>query len=243
MTDHVVYRRIHRPDAALTARATALPVSDLYESLTDRAAGLMSPAMRPLIPGARIAGPAITVHCAPGDNLMMHKGLLLAEAGDVLVVAAGEPSGAQWGTLAAIYAQHKGLAGIVVHGCVRDLDDIVARRFPVWATAISPDHPNKQAAGSVNVPIRCDGVVVNPGDLVCADGDGVVVVPRAEAAAVIEKAQARQRHEAEIAGAILGGASLFDLHQIGPDFARSGVRVIDGAWEDGRQAPSSATRD
>jgi 4-hydroxy-4-methyl-2-oxoglutarate aldolase len=233
MSEHVVYRCIRRPDAGLVARAAALPVSDIYESLANRDAGLMSPRMRPLVPGARIAGPAITVRCAAGDNLMMHKGLLLAEPGDVLVVAAGEPSGAQWGTLAAVYAQHKGLAGVVVHGCVRDVDDVAARRFPVWATAISPAHPNKQAAGSVNVPVRCDGVTVHPGDLVCADGDGVVVVPHAEVAAAVEKAERRQRHEAEIAAAILTGQSLFDLHNIGPDFARSGVRVIDGCWEDG----------
>lgn len=234
MSEHVVYRRIRRPDAALVARAAALPVSDTYESLTDRSAALMSPRMRPLVAGARIAGPAVTVRCGAGDNLMMHKGLLLAEPGDVLVVAAGDPSGAQWGTLATIYALHKGLAGVVVQGSVRDLDDIVARRFPVWATAVSPDHPEKRAPGAVNAPIRCDGVEVKPGDLVCADGDGVVVVPHAQAAATIDRAEARQRHEVEIAAAILGGASLFDLHDIGPDFARSGVRVVDGCWDEGR---------
>jgi 4-hydroxy-4-methyl-2-oxoglutarate aldolase len=148
------------------------------------------------------------------------------------VVAASEPSGAQWGTLAMIYAQQKGLAGVVVQGCIRDVDDIVERRFPVWATAISPAHPEKRAPGSVNVPIQCDGVSVHPGDVICADGDGVVVIPRDALATVVEKAECRRRHEGEIEAAILRGQSLFDLHEIGPDFARSGVRVIDAAWED-----------
>jgi 4-hydroxy-4-methyl-2-oxoglutarate aldolase len=232
MTDHVVYRRIPRPDAALVARAAALPVSDLYEVLTDKAAALMSPRMRPIVPGVRIAGPAVTAACAPRDNLMMHKALLLAQRGDVLVVATAEPSGAQWGTLAMTYAQHKGLAGVVVQGCVRDTDVIAERRFPVWATAISPAHPDKRAPGAVNVPIVCDGVAVRPGDVVCADGDGVIVIPRAEVAAAVEKAEARGRHEAAIEAEILRGQSLFDLHGIGPDFAASGVREIDAAWED-----------
>ncbi|HEX2215361.1 MAG TPA: RraA family protein, partial [Xanthobacteraceae bacterium] len=170
--------------------------------------------------------------CAAGDNLMMHKGLLLAAPGDVLVVVAAEPAGAQWGSLATVYAQHKGLAGVVVQGCVRDVDDIIERGFPVWTTAISPAHPNKQAPGLVNVPVVCDGVRVHPGDLVCADGDGVVVVPRQQVAATLDKAERRQAHEAEIAAAILTGRSLFDLHDIGPDFARSGVRVVDGSWEE-----------
>jgi 4-hydroxy-4-methyl-2-oxoglutarate aldolase len=181
-TQHVVYRRVHRPDAALVARAAKLPVSDVYEALPDRGARLMSTRMRPVVAGVRIAGPAVTAHCAPGDNLMMHKALLLAEAGDVLVVAADEPAGAQWGALATVYAHHKGLAGVVVNGPVRDIEDIIAHKFPVWATAISPAHPDKRAPGSVNTPIQCDGVSVRPGDIVCVDDDGVVVVPREQSA-------------------------------------------------------------
>lgn len=233
MQENFVYRRIRRPHASLVGRAAALPVSDLYEALAERDAAMMSPRMRPIVAGLRVAGPAITVRCGPGDNLMMHKGLLLAEAGDVLVVAAGEPSGAQWGTLARIYAQRKGLAGVVVQGSVRDVDDTTEHRFPVWATAIAPDLPTKVAPGSVNAPIVCDGVTVNPGDLVCADGDGVIVVPRAQVEAVVAKAEARVRHETEIAAAIARGRTLFDLHDVGAAFAASGVREVDGCWEDG----------
>src|SRR5687767_4323829 len=106
MNENVVYRGLSRPEPSLVARAGACAMSDLYEALgpDTRSAALMSPRMRPVVSGVRIAGPALTVRCAPGDNLMMHKALLLAAPGDVLVISAGTPSGAQWGLLAAVYA-------------------------------------------------------------------------------------------------------------------------------------------
>jgi 4-hydroxy-4-methyl-2-oxoglutarate aldolase len=232
MDQNVVYRRVRRADPALVARAAALPVSDLYETLANRDAALMSPRMRPIVPGLRIAGSAVTAHCPPGDNLMMHRALLHAEAGDVLVVAVGDVKGAQWGDLAAVYAQHKGLAGVIVDGSIRDADALTALRFPVWATAISPSHPNKQAAGSVNVPVICDGAHVNPGDVICADGDGVLVIPRDQLTAAVEAAERRQAGEGAIVAAIKAGTSLFELHDMEAAFRASGVREIDAAWED-----------
>jgi 4-hydroxy-4-methyl-2-oxoglutarate aldolase len=233
-TDKVVYRRVRRPDPALVARIAQLSVSDLYEALpaAERDASLMTPHMRPLQLGIRAAGPAITALCAPRDNLMMHRSLLLAQVGDVLVVSGGEASGAQWGDLAALYAQRKGLAGVVVDGCIRDADVLAERRYPVWSTSISPAHPDKTGAGSVNVPIRCGGLLVNPGDVVCADGDGVLVVRRQYLAGAIEKAEVRVCHEGEAAAAIEAGKSLFEMHNLGAGFAKSGVREIDGHWDD-----------
>jgi 4-hydroxy-4-methyl-2-oxoglutarate aldolase len=234
MIENVVYRRIRRPDSGTVARLGLLWVSDLYEALPPavRDAATMSPRMRPLVGGIRMAGPAITVQCAQGDNLMMHKGLLLAERGDVLVVQGGEPSGAQWGDLAALYAAHKGLAGVVVDGCIRDADALTERRYPVWCTAIAPAHPEKRSGGAVNVPILCDGVRVHPGDVVCADGDGVLVMRPEHLSSAAEKAEARMRHEAEAAAAIQQGRSLFELHDLAAAFAQSGVREIDGHWDD-----------
>lgn len=232
MQDNVVYRRVHRADASLIARAAALPVSDLYEALPARDAALMSPRMRPIMPGLRIAGSAVTVRCPPGDNLMMHRGLLLAEAGDVLVVAVGSERGAQWGDLAAVYAQHKGMAGVIVDGSVRDVDALTALRFPVWATTVSPSHPDKKAPGAVNVPVTCDGVRVHPGDVVCADGDGVLVIPRDQLGAVVDAAERRQAGEERIVAAIKAGQTLFALHDMDAAFEASGVREIDAAWDD-----------
>jgi 4-hydroxy-4-methyl-2-oxoglutarate aldolase len=232
--DHVAYRRVRRPDPALIARAARLAMSDLYEALpaAARDVALMGPRMRPLLPGLRIAGPAVTARCAPRDNLMMHKALLLAAPGDVLVVDGGEPSGAQWGDLAAQYAARKGLAGVVVDGCIRDVDALIGIRSPVWSTAISPAHPDKRGAGAVNVPIDCAGVRVHPGDVICGDGDGILVIRASDLAAAVERAEQRGRHEDEITAAIAAGKSLFELHDLEAAFAASGVREIDGHWDD-----------
>jgi len=231
---NIAYRRVRRPDPGLVARAARIPVSDLYEVLPAavRDAAMMSPRMRPLVLGLHIAGPTVTARCAPADNLMMHKALQIAAAGDVLVVDGGEPSGAQWGTLAALYAERKRLAGVVVEGAIRDVDELAARRYPVWSTAISPAHPDKCGAGAVNVPIHCGGVLVRPGDVICADGDGVLVLPQAELAAAVAKGEARMAHEDAAAAAIAAGNSLFDLHDLGRAFAASGVPEHDTHWDD-----------
>lgn len=232
--ENVAFRLVRRPEPALVARAARLAVSDLYEALpaSERDAALMSPRMRPLALGRRIAGPAVTARCPARDNLMMHKALQLATSGDALVVSAAEPAGAQWGYLVAIYAERKNLAGVVVEGCIRDVDVLAEQQYPVWSTAISPAHPEKRGAGAVNVPIRCDGVLVHPGDVICADGDGVLVIRQQYLLAAIETAELRAGHEAEAVAAIENGKSLFELHDLEPAFAASGVREIEAHWDD-----------
>lgn len=231
---NIVYRLVRRPDPALVARAGRLAVSDLYEALPAdvRDAAVMSAGMRPLLLGLRIAGPAVTAQCTAADNLMMHKALQLSLGGDVLVVCGGEPSGAQWGTLAALYAERKKLAGVVVDGCIRDADALAQRRYPVWSKAIAPSHPDKKGAGTVNAPVRCDGVLVHPGDMICADGDGVLVIGPAHLADAVAKAELRVKHEAQAAAAIEVGKSLFELHDLETAFARSGAREVEAHWDD-----------
>jgi len=129
-------------------------------------------------------------------------------------------------------AKRKGLAGVVVEGCIRDADELVARRYPVWSTAISPAHPDKRGVGAVNVPIRCGGVLVHPGDVICADGDGVLVLPQTQLAAAVEQGEQRMAHEDEAAAAIAAGQSLFELHDLGRAFAQSGVGERDAHWDD-----------
>lgn len=232
MAGDVIYKRIERPDAALIARAAACAMSDLYEALdvSRRDHALMRSTVRPLVHGVRIAGPAITAHCAPRDNLMMHRALALAETGDVLVVQADAPSGAQWGMLAAVYAEHKKLAGVIVDGCIRDADDLRERRFPVWYTEISPAHPTKRGPGAVNVPVICGGVEVRPGDVICADGDGVLVVRAEELAAAVARAEEWAKREQHDITAIKAGRSLFDIHDLAQPLAASGANEVDGAW-------------
>ncbi len=234
MTGSKVFLRVNRVSAELCDQAAGVTVSDLHESMGPQGrAALMSPRMRPLASGQKIAGPAVTAFCAAGDNLMMHRALNLAQAGDVLVVVClSELSGAQWGDLATQYAQKKGLAGVVVQGSMRDTDMVRKLGFPVWATQIYPMHPDKKGHGFVNTPVVCDGVHVCPGDLVVADGDGVLVVARSDAALIMKMAHARMRREEEVGTDIKGGAALWDLSGAAAAYASMEITEVDAAYDD-----------
>jgi len=234
MTQSNVYLRVNRVAADLCAKAREVTVADLHESTAHLGfTGLMSARMRRISPGAKIAGPAVTALCQPGDNLMMHRALRLAQPGDVLVVhSLGETSAAQWGDVATTYAVEKGLAGVVVHGCVRDVDQVLAMGFAVWATHVWPVHADKGKGGGVNIPIPCADVLVRPGDLIVADGDGVIAIPRAEAARVVDAAQAKMKKEAEFAAAIRGGAAVWELSGADKAYAQLGIVEHEAAFDD-----------
>jgi 4-hydroxy-4-methyl-2-oxoglutarate aldolase len=234
MNESKVFLRVNRVDADTARQALDATVSDLHEAGSARnLARLMSSRMRPIQKGAKIAGPAVTAYCAAGDNLMMHRALYLAQPGDVLVVVCqSETSGAQWGDMAARYALRKGLAGIVVHGCVRDTDTVEALGSKVWATHVSSIHPDKRGHGTVNAPVVCDGVLVNPGDLIVADGDGVVCVSRRDAADVVKGAIARMQKEEELALAVQRGEAVWDLSGAAASYGMLGIQEIDAAFDD-----------
>lgn len=235
MSSSQVFLKVRRVAAAVVAQARDVTVADIHESMgmSGRAA-LLSARMRPLKEGQpKIAGPAVTAFCWPGDNLMMHRALYLAQPGDVLVVVCqAELSGAQWGDLATRYALQKGLAGVVVQGCVRDVDQVRALGFPVWSTHIWPIHPDKEGHGLVNAPVVCEGVEVRPGDLIVADGDAVICVPRDDAARVITAAQAKMRKEDEAAKQVLAGGSVWELSGAAAIYARMEIQEIDAAFDD-----------
>lgn len=195
--------------------------------------------MRPVNRGIRIAGPAVTASSAPADNLMMHRSLFLARKGDVLVVQTAGV-GAQWGDIAALYAKHNGLEGVVVDGYVRDSDALESMRFPAWSTLIGPSSPDKKGHGTANAPIVCDGVLVEPGDLVVADGDGVVVIPRAEAAEVVARAKQRMAREQELLAAIQSGEHPWNFIGAAGYYAKLDVEEIDGPWRP--QQPTSPAK-
>jgi 4-hydroxy-4-methyl-2-oxoglutarate aldolase len=197
MSTSKVFLKVNRVAADIVAQARDVTVADVHESMGQQGrTNLMSSRMRPIAEKQKIAGPAVTAFCWPGDNLMMHRALYLAQPGDVLVVVCqAELSGAQWGDMATRYALKKGLAGVVVQGCARDVDQVRELGMPVWSTHISPMHPDKSGHGYVNTPVVCDGVYVCPGDLIVADGDGVISVPRADAARVIAAARAKMEKE------------------------------------------------
>jgi 4-hydroxy-4-methyl-2-oxoglutarate aldolase len=229
----VVYTKVPQTDPALVAAAAELGVADLHEALgaVEGRALLMSPRMRPLDPTLKMAGAAVTVFNYPGDNLMMHQALYLAGKGHVLVMTNGGTAiSAQWGELAGVEAQTKGLAGLVVDGAVRDTQALIAMRFPVWSTAIHASHPEKRGPGAVNIPIVVDGVTVHPGDIVVADGDGVLVIPPIYLKHAIDGARRRQDKEADMRRRILAGEHLHDLLGLKGAMGSSGVEIRDTSW-------------
>ncbi|MBI2755542.1 MAG: RraA family protein [Chloroflexi bacterium] len=192
-----VITEIERPDRSLVEQFVGIPPSNIGDVMYR--SRCMNPAIRYLgALGGTMVGTAITVRTAPGDNLMVHAALDLAEPGDVLVVdAGGDLSHAIVGELMARMAQLKGLAGFVIDGAMRDVAGIRELGFPVYARGATPAGPYKSGPGEVNVEIACGGVVVRPGDVLVGDEDGIVVVARDEAASVV--LAARAFHTAEIA--------------------------------------------
>ena len=161
--------------------------------------------LRPLHGAGRLAGTAFTVKTRPGDNLMVHKAIDIAEPGDVIVVdGGGDLTNALIGELMVTHARSRGIVGFVVDAAVRDIDFISKGGFPVYAAGISHRGPYKDGPGEINVPIALDGMVVEPGDIVIGDGDGVVSIPRLHAAEILAAAQAQQAREQDILAAIAG---------------------------------------
>jgi 4-hydroxy-4-methyl-2-oxoglutarate aldolase len=233
----VIYSRIPRPDAALIARAAKFGIADLHEGLGEMAGRmcLMSPAMVPIAPGQKVCGPAITAWNFPGDNLAIHAALYTAQAGDVLVLTnGGGHQGALWGDVACTFARKKGLAGTVVHGATRDVDAIRELGYPVWSTAVSVEHPKKRGPAGVNVPVVVDNVLVEPGDVIVGDSDGVLVIPRALLEHAVTNAEARAASEIEFRRRIEEGEVLFDILGMRSVIEDLGIEMKDCTWEEDR---------
>ena len=231
----VVYSQVPGSDPALIARAAQHSVADLHEGMGAVAGRmcLMAPGMKPIQQERDICGPAVTAWNFPGDNLAIHAALHVAGEGQVLVLTnGGGAQGALWGDVACGFAVKKGLAGAVVDGAVRDTDAIRALGFPVWSTAVSVEHPEKRGPAAVNVPVMAGGVLVEPGDVIRADADGVLVIPRALLHATVEGAERRADYEIEVRRRIADGELPLDVLGMRKVLDELGIEIKDCTWLD-----------
>jgi 4-hydroxy-4-methyl-2-oxoglutarate aldolase len=204
---------IERPDPALVLRASSLSTATLHEA--GGQIGVLPPQIKPVDPSFLVCGPAVTVHSPPGDNLWLHRAIVAAQPGDVLVVCVdGVYEHGYWGEIMSTAAHARGLGGLVIDGCVRDGAILERVGFPVFARGlcIRGTGKNFAARGWINAPVLLGDVSVSPGDLVVGDTDGVVVIPRANIAATLDASEKRDQKEAGIMQRLRGGETTIDLY-------------------------------
>jgi 4-hydroxy-4-methyl-2-oxoglutarate aldolase len=221
-----IVRRIPRPSADAVKVLGEHGVATVHEA--QGRVGLMKPYMRPIYATAKVAGPAVTVACHPGDNLMIHAAVEVCQAGDVLVVTTfAESTDGMFGELLGTSLQARGVAGLIIDAGVRDVADLTAMKFPVWSKAVSAQGTVKATAGFVNVDVVCAGALVHPGDVIVADVDGVVVVPREMAAEVVRLGEARLAKEAKNREELRSGKLGLDMYGLRAKLNELGVEWVD----------------
>lgn len=223
---HVIIKNITRPDADVVRSLGEAGVATVHGA--QGRIGLLRPYMRPIIPTAKIAGPAVTVLARPGDNLMIYPAIEVCKPGDILVVTTtSESTDGMFGDLLGESCVAHGIAGLIIDAGIRDVSDLTKINFPVWAKAVSAQGTSKVLPGSVNVPVVCGGELVRPGDVIVADVDGVCVVRKERAKEVNDLSLAKLEHEVHIREHVKKGGLSMDLDGGRAKLAELGVEYID----------------
>lgn len=224
---NVVVRTIERADAGQVQKLGQAGVATVHEAANKT--GLTQPYLRPIYPGASVAGTAVTVLCQPGDNLMIHLAMETCRPGDVLVVATtSDSTDGAVGELLATSMQAQGVRGVVTDTGVRDIAELTQMRFPVWARAVSAQGTFKATPGSVNVPVVVAGQLVHPGDAIIGDDDGVVRVPAGSVSEVVERSEQRLAKERVTREKLAGGTLGADIYGLRDTAAELGIEYVDG---------------
>lgn len=223
---HKIVKNILRPNQENIEKLGEIGVATVHEAIGRT--GLLRPYLRPVDKTMKVCGTAVTVSCHPGDNLMIHAAIEVCQPGDVLVVTVtSDSTDGMFGELLAVSASAHGVRGLVIDAGVRDTAEITEMNFPVWAKAISAKGTVKETPGSVNVPVVCAGILINPGDVIIGDADGVVCVPQERVFEAIDAGQARIDKENKTRSRLANGELGLDMYNLRPKLEALGVTYVE----------------